>query len=244
MSNKNGFTVIEMLIAITIIGLIAALVLIQVQNAKDDARVSNLLQLSSQTYHSLGYAIRSYQNFENNLTDDSGNGLGSGTGIDACCKFVNNTASPALGFSLDCCGDTPGVTLPIAQPREQKNELTIDAWIYPRTITGGDNTIAEKPSEFSFKVTPADKLSIKLYNSSGSTEYTPNEKIIQRNAWQYVAAIYDGKKIRLFFNGIEVGPGKNFSGDIPNTNNPFSSGVYFDGIIDDLRIFGKALELR
>jgi hypothetical protein len=65
--------------------------------------------------------------------------------------------------------------------------------------------------------------------------------------WSYIAMTYDGTNLRLFVNGTQVSS-RATTGTIETTANPLwlggnqLYGEYFEGVIDDLRIYNRALD--
>jgi hypothetical protein len=65
-------------------------------------------------------------------------------------------------------------------------------------------------------------------------------------AWSHLAATYDGSKLRLFVNGLEVGS-RDVGGAIDPTSGPLQIGgneiwgEWFDGLVDDVRIYNRPL---
>jgi len=76
--SSKAFTLIEILVVIAIIGLLASIVIVNVNNAREKARIAAGLQFSAEVYHALGaYAVGIWNFDEGSGTiakDSSGNG--------------------------------------------------------------------------------------------------------------------------------------------------------------------------
>lgn len=73
MKKNNAFTVIELLVVISIIGLLASIVLVSINISKENVRITVLKEFGASIYHALGSNIAAYWNFDGTLNDISGN---------------------------------------------------------------------------------------------------------------------------------------------------------------------------
>ena len=92
------------------------------------------------------------------------------------------------------------------------------------------------------------KLRFRLKTDNGGTATLIGNATLISDDWTHVTAIYDGIEMKLFQNGVEVGS-LTKSGSISTSSsvetwvgaNPGNT-RYFDGLIDDVRIYGEALD--
>jgi hypothetical protein len=138
------------------------------------------------------------------------------------------------------------------------NALTVEAWIYPTDFKEFEymNTIAAKTIwsfEYShgwtFRYGSANRTL--NFNMGGGTGVSwidcMAEGVLTLNAWQHVAATYDGATIRIYVNGTEVAT-QAFSGGVTNADEDLCLGSinnpndmrYMTGRIDEVRIWNAA----
>jgi hypothetical protein len=96
----------------------------------------------------------------------------------------------------------------------------------------------------------AEKLRFRLKTNGRTTTLTANSGVIRTGEWVHAAAVYDGSRMRLYQNGVEVGATRKtgsvaVGATVPVLigNNP-GSGRPFDGLIDEMRIYSRALTAR
>jgi hypothetical protein len=93
------------------------------------------------------------------------------------------------------------------------------------------------------------RLRFRLRTGTTTTMVTASSGNLQVNTWYHAAATYDGARMRLYLNGIEVGSTAKTgtlatSASVPVSigRNPSETGTNFlRGAVDDLRIFNRAL---
>jgi len=134
------------------------------------------------------------------------------------------------------------------------NAISIGAWVKPNSFSTyqkiankwWDNTnrgyefFADGSGVLYFNIATASENSDHFVNS-------PSNALV-RDQWQYVAATYDGTKMRVYVNGVVVGE-KSQTGSIRQNVASFGVGAdlriprisFFNGSIDEVRVWNRSL---
>ena len=212
-----------------------------------------------QTCQNLSVISREYEeragtvgwwHFNGNAYDYSGNG-NNGTIYGA--SFVHGKFGEALKF------DGIDDWVEVKDPTMEGNEITIEAWIYLNNITG-EYSIVNKyvyagANERSYILTVEDGVIWFGLSSDGTwsnTTFLNSSKKIMNNTWTHIAAISDGKTMKIFINGVQDPSTKPAPAEIHDSPYDLYIGRWmystegdwtyaFDGIIDEIRILNRAL---
>lgn len=249
MKHKPGFTLIEILVVISIIGFIATAGMIYLQQVREDGRIAALLQFSNGIKSNLASSHVSYWSFDNKDATDS---WGKNSGI------VNGANCSKSGVLRNACYFNGTNYIRVATSTSltnnfiSTNDWTFEAWIKP-DLQGDDyqdifEGIYHRPR-------------IAIINSERSlllAGYAPNyrnlaEKTeIINNKWQHIiviAKIVDNNfaNYKLYHNGKKVfdNNARRITG-VLNSDYYFiggRTGEYFKGLIDEVKIYSEALNL-
>lgn len=133
--------------------------------------------------------------------------------------------------------------------------LTIEAWVYPRAIVGKlfDNSIVIKEQNsnnagFMLRTGDTGKLSFGMgAGGAGWQELNTSTNVLDIGKWQHVVASYDGSKMRLYVDGVQVDSmsvsiaiGSSSSTPLTIGYHP-TYGRYFTGRIDEVRVWSRTL---
>ncbi|HTN83254.1 MAG TPA: LamG-like jellyroll fold domain-containing protein [Sorangium sp.] len=168
------------------------------------------------------------------LLDSSGNGSTATRSAGAACA----QGISGLGISFDHKNDT--VTVDDDPRFTFGKNLAVAAWVHPTSVSGSTvRTIAQErdggDSSFSL-VVRNDEARFSVTLDSGRT--ITSRAAIAANVWTHVAGIYDGRFVRLFLNGEQVGQ-ISAPGTIRDVNAPIHIGnnaqkQRFTGLIDEV----------
>jgi prepilin-type N-terminal cleavage/methylation domain-containing protein len=266
-NEKKGFTLVEMLVVVAIIGLLATIVVISVGESRDKARVAKGLQFGANIYHSLGaYAIGIWDfDDQANPVTDSSDYDNNGT-IAGAVSYTEETPSKK-GYSMDFTGVNSYVQIANVDSLNPTEGITIAMWLYldsdpncnaqnnwrsvlhkggmAGTTTGYD-IVLEDNRTFTFDIGA----------NTGSLRYhTTDSKKISVDKWSFVVFTYNATNFeaKAYLDGEEIAGTywAHGTGLIKtNTSNIYinnSSGIcpnglgHFPGKIDDVRIYDMAL---
>jgi hypothetical protein len=184
--------------------------------------------------------------------DASGNG-NHGTRVNGSGWMSGKSGSAA---SLDGVDDY--VSIPASSSLDApRSGLTIAMWVYKRSDSPEYAALAGR------RWGPGwDDSWVLFYDQSGSDEYsfgvrtgsavyvTGPSSVADRNTWVHIAGVYDGSRIRIYRNGVEVASAAQ-SGQIALDSTPLFLGAgdngntgireYLNAGLDDVRLYSRAL---
>ena len=164
---------------------------------------------------------------------------------------VRGATSGALSFN----GTSD--SLQIGTPDVAGNELTITGWIRADDFDVSDARIISKSfgimgDDHLWMLSTVDqggasRLRFRLKTSGSTTTLVGTGAALQANEWIFVAAVYDGARMRIYQDGQEIGSvaksgSINTSPTVPATiGNQPTGDRPFDGLIDEVRLYSRAL---
>lgn len=262
---ERGFTIIELLVVISVIGLISSIALANLQGAREKAKMAASKQFHSSVYRALGAETVAMWEFDEGageiLNDNSGNGVNGR--IYRPEWMPEGISGPALLFD----GDTFVIGDNFPNPGNNGN-LTASVWLRPTDIVGvhsvfylGDNG-AGGGSGSSCTGFEMFMNGGRYYSRSGDATnenevQITSDTILANNVWQNVAYVYSGNKVTVYLNGQQVGQLNNH-GTVDCPSGKWSIGAaitpdvswppiarnikkQYKGYIDSLRIYNSAL---
>lgn len=257
--HTGGFTLIEILVVISIIGMLAAVIIVKSGSSKDKVRIAKASAFAAQSYRVIANTSRGRWDFDEAsgslIQDSSGNGM---DGSIAGPVTRSNDTYSAQGYSLSFNGTSNVVEIPDPlRLMNPKPAISFGGWfktanplqtssLFTKIYGGGYGFVFNDPLAPNMLSAQVDVGSI--YYATG----IPNTKITA-NKWHHIFAVYDGSKLDLYFDGAlyssTVTPGGPVFYNNPemqicigaDVNYPNCSGNYYSGLADEFRVFAKTL---
>ena len=106
---------------------------------------------------------------------------------------------------------------------------------------------SEQAHDWMLGLSSGHRLRFRLKTNGVTTTLTAYSGQLALNTWYHATATYDGTRMRLYVNGVEVGSMSKSGAVAMNANVPLNLGRnpggsrYMNGALDDVRIYNRAL---
>ena len=228
----KGFTIVELLIVIVVIGVLAAIVIVAFSGIQERARMSGAMSYASQVKRSPEAANTTASlNFDEcsgTTASDSSGGNNHGT-IVGTATWSSDTPSGS-GCSLSFDGTSTRVT---TAATIGANYYLKGAWVKITNCSASNNIISGTGSAFYSCLLRA--------GHNGDWSAVNGGVNLNDNKWHYVALEYDAGILKMFVDGRRVASVSGQAAPTPLTNTigALNTGNYFAGLIDDVTIIGR-----
>lgn len=249
MKKEKSFTIIELLVVIAIIGLLASIVLVSTQGARQRAIIGKSIAFSGHVQRSLGAYAVAFYNFNDGTAADSSGNNNNGTILPGGVTSVSGITE--LGKALHFDGASGYVDIGSSASLNITDKITIELWIKPEELNRRQRLI-NKGAQYYLNFWETNRIYTHLRRSDGtwfeghvSTKTWGTDDL---NKFFHIAMTWDGNDVKGYINGAyETGFAALASPLTVTSNNVYIGSVgpaeIFKGAIDEVRIYNQSLSL-
>jgi prepilin-type N-terminal cleavage/methylation domain-containing protein len=256
-NNQKAFTLVEILVVITVIGLLSSIIFAITRGADEQGRIARGLYFSQHLHNSLGSYVAGIWNFDegsDTTANDTSGWENDGSLVNSptwrCASTDTSYTPSAQGCSLEFNGVNSYVNVLDDMSLNIAGTITIEAWVKFNSITQTSQSIVAKNTSsntgYWLFYNRSDDQKFGFYgvdNKLASSATTPSAE-----SWTHVVAIREETDVTFYINGI-LDIANNIGGIVnPVSYNPLRIGVRSDGVtwpfngfIDEVRIYSTAL---
>jgi len=266
--SRKAFTLIELLLVVSVIALLAAITLNSLRGARESARISNALSFQHQMHSLLGVDLVGWWNFDNEPVINQFRDISGGGNTGSCtaprCPVPVDGVPGTRGTALRFDGSDDLVSIPHSEPLNSQvfgtsNRFTISAWAHPISWANWATIINKATGGWWSNTTnglwASDAAGFSCVMGA-NVDGNPSGSVIRvsfrpsLNNWHHIVCSADGDRLRMFVDGRQVG-----SVNIALLTHTRSSNTApvtigrrcvlcipsFNGLIDDIRLYSQPL---
>jgi len=254
--NNRAFTLLELLVVITIIGILSSIVIVSMSGSTDSATIAKGKAYAQQVHALLGSQMALNLNFDEgdyetcsdtkDVCDISGYGNNG--------NIYNNGAAYAVsdinGYALSFDGIDDRIDFGNNQVLFPANTYSWEFWTKINSI--GEGTLryywnkrwGSLNGDLLFIRDSNNKLEWWLGNGLANS-HVYSDSLLSVDVWMHIVGTYNGTTMNMYINGIRQADKPTLTGPItyPGTSNFLigQSSLSINGLIDEVRIYSAAL---
>jgi len=249
---EAGFTVLELLVVITIIGILASVVFVKMSNAVDKSNVAKSQVFSDSVRHSLMANRVSEWKFDGSSGTVAVDTIGADSGTLVRFNFNANSGWKSGGecVSGNCLKfDGSNDYIDVAGDLGDPSEMTIDLWFRKSNINGNVQYLMDARTGGNWWLAQ-DYASGNCTDSKGNVCFNGKVEIkskdLANNTWENVVVAQNASSTKIYLNGELKNSSTGADPDIGQGLHIGASrvpGNYFNGFMDEVRFYNKALSV-
>jgi len=243
-SNHKSFTLIELLVVIAVIGIISAIVVVNLSGGSDKAKIAKIQAFSAKIGVELADSVVSKWNFDEATGTTAYDKWGDNNGTLSNSSMWRSGGDCVSGSCLEFDGISDYIDLP--NNLGYTSQVSVFAWFKSKGVPAGGYHIIFGGQELEMSI-PASTGAIRtgVYTTS---RYVSNHGsgLVDGN-WHYIGFTFDGSTKKSYIDGNFVGEQISITGSLTYsfTNRRMgrfgSSATYYaNGLIDEAQIYNSA----
>ena len=237
---KRGFTLVELLVVISVIGLLSSIVLVSFNEASDKAKIPICRRCGSIIKHSIGDQLVGEWTFDNDTVTEIIDASGFGNdGLYQGGLSLSDHVDGIMGQALEFDGSNDYVD--INKDIFNSQNFTVTLWAKRSDTSANCLYRIEKPGGSGERIVVVlGAGSMNYYRNNGA--YIGTGSIIGNvDVWSHYAFVESTTGCKIYLNGEEVGSSNTPMGINMGHFREIGRDYPFNGYIDNFRIYDKIL---